>query len=524
VTNPPEPQRDAATGGAQAPAARWVWTLFAVLALASVLPVFLTSIAPLNDYPNHLARMHVLANLENSQTLQQFYRNVMDWQPNLAMEAVVPVLARFMPLELAGKVFIAATLVLTAAGTLALHFSIHRRWSLWPLLAFFFLYHRMFLWGLLNFAFGIGLMLCALALWIALRDRAPLLRIAVSTVCAVLVYLSHLYAFGIYAIAVGGIELWYLFRNRPLLRHFPDMAFAGVQFLLPLYLFAFHGRVRGVLNETHWGSLWRKLEAPFSVIYQYNLVFDIATLALLTGLALWGLLRRKAHFAMPLLPALVALCIVFLAMPDALLSGYGADKRLPIAIALIGVAALDWPAIGRWWREPAVIGLMLLFAVRMGLVMEVWHRADAVYADYIKGIDMLPRGAKLLFYALHPEEQSLQEIPYLEIADFAVIRRDALMPSLFTSPPLGAQAIAFSPEVEAFALDAPYHIQLVQDLRRLGNASVVAAQGLFRPNIVGNFDYVLVIHPEALPPESAIPPDLDLIYRGRDFVLLKVNP
>ena len=57
-------------------------------------PIFSTTIPPLVDYPNHLARMHILVHWEHDEVLQEAYR--VDWRPlpNLDMDLIVPTLAR----------------------------------------------------------------------------------------------------------------------------------------------------------------------------------------------------------------------------------------------------------------------------------------------------------------------------------------------------------------------------------------------------------------------------------------------
>ena len=92
----------------------------AVLAAASV-PVLLCGILPLVDYPNHLARMALLARLPHDATLAQFYAT--DWRPlpNLAMDALVPPLLQFLPLADAGKLFVLLTFALLAGGPALLH-------------------------------------------------------------------------------------------------------------------------------------------------------------------------------------------------------------------------------------------------------------------------------------------------------------------------------------------------------------------------------------------------------------------
>ena len=76
----------------------------ALLALVSA-PLFLVSHPPLHDYPNHLARSFLILN-QGDQVLQRFYS--IEWVvvPNLAMDIIVPALAHFLPLALAGKLFI----------------------------------------------------------------------------------------------------------------------------------------------------------------------------------------------------------------------------------------------------------------------------------------------------------------------------------------------------------------------------------------------------------------------------------
>src|SRR5262245_31114409 len=49
-------------------------------------------------------------------------------------------------------------------------------WSVLPLIAFPLLYNDVFLVGTMNYLFGIGLSLWALATWVALRERAMILR------------------------------------------------------------------------------------------------------------------------------------------------------------------------------------------------------------------------------------------------------------------------------------------------------------------------------------------------------------
>ncbi len=121
-----------------------VAVLFAVLALVAIIPVITHPLPPLEDYANHLGRMHVIATIGRDPNLARFYE--IDWQivPNLMMDMVVPVLARVMNVYLAGQLFTVAAFLLIISGTLALNRAFFGQWSVLPLIAFPFLYNFVF--------------------------------------------------------------------------------------------------------------------------------------------------------------------------------------------------------------------------------------------------------------------------------------------------------------------------------------------------------------------------------------------
>jgi len=91
--------------------------LFAALILLISIPIWTHPLPPLSDYINHLARMHVIATLPKNPQLAGFYE--IDWQviPNLTMDLIVPLLARFMNIYLAGQVFMVLMFALIISGT-----------------------------------------------------------------------------------------------------------------------------------------------------------------------------------------------------------------------------------------------------------------------------------------------------------------------------------------------------------------------------------------------------------------------
>jgi hypothetical protein len=179
-----------------------VWCAFAVLLSLSAVPVFSTVLPPLVDYPNHLARMHLLA--EGGDAFYAVHWAVL---PNLAEDLIVPPLARVLPLDIAAKLFLVMIFGLMTGGVIWLNRVASGGWRLWPLLSFLFLYNRILLWGFVNYLFGIGIALCGTALWLTLEKRRWWLRVFVSSVVAFACFLSHIATFGFYALVILGVEV-----------------------------------------------------------------------------------------------------------------------------------------------------------------------------------------------------------------------------------------------------------------------------------------------------------------------------
>ncbi|MBV8455756.1 MAG: hypothetical protein JO122_03965, partial [Acetobacteraceae bacterium] len=402
-------------------------------------PVFSTVLPPLLDYPNHLARMHLLAEGGNA-----FYSVRWAALPNLAEDLIVPLLARVMPVETAAKLFLVMIFALLAGGVVWLNRVAAGRWRLWPLLAFLLLYNRIFLWGFLNYLFGIGIALCGAALWLALESRPYRLRILFSSLIALACFLSHIAAFGFYGLVILGIEAAPAaaeLRTRKWAALGRRAAIDAAQFAVPLVLF-FRG-----LRETAGGgigypALWRKPDLLFSVFDNYNRAFDLACFAVFVGLIAWLACARRLGLASRLGWATGIVFLAYLLLPSQLYGGSGADHRLPTALFLLLVAASAPHFPSRRVGAAVGIGAALLLLIRVGVIERLWREADRVYSADLVGVDALPSGAKLAI--AHPENAfHISPIPEVHLAALAISRREAFVPAFFAIP--GQQPVVFKP-------------------------------------------------------------------------------
>jgi hypothetical protein len=85
--------------------------VFTLLAAGSFLPVLLTPIPAMVDYPNHLARMYLLSQ-HGTPDANPYYEVTWAYEvawalyPNLAMDLLVPQLARLISVESATRLFL----------------------------------------------------------------------------------------------------------------------------------------------------------------------------------------------------------------------------------------------------------------------------------------------------------------------------------------------------------------------------------------------------------------------------------
>ena len=422
-------------GAMRSPASRrrTVGLCFMALALIALAPVITVRLPPILDYPNHMARMYVLAKLPDAPDLARFYKAVWTPLPDLALDAVVPFLARLVPVETAMRLYLGFMLLALAGGCVALHRAAFRRWSLWPLLAFLLLYNRILLWGFLNYLAGVTLMLWALAVWLALERRPVAVRVAVGAVLATGVYLAHLAAFGCYALALLALAAApaageRFMRNTAIRR----IAIAGATLLPSIALFVM-APTSGASLKFGYGNPLRKFDMPVSIFDNYNRVFDGATFGILLIAVIAGLVRHGIAVHDRLRWSVLAVLVAFILVPSRFLSAAGIDHRLPIAIALLFVAASDWGAIDLRLRTVVIAGLSFLLLARMAVIETVWLRADRTYDSLRSMFDGVATGAKIAVAAPSNEVQA-GGIPLYHFPTLAIIARHAFVDTIFADP------------------------------------------------------------------------------------------
>lgn len=511
--HPGQLRRSAGFSGSQ------IAVLFVALVMIASIPILTQPLPPIEDYVNHLARMHVMASLGSNAALTRFYE--VDWQivPNLMMDLIVPTLSRLTGIYLAGQVFTIATFALILSGGLALNRALFGRWSLLPLIAAPLLYNYVFLTGVMNYLFGIGIALWATAAWITLREHAWPWRMATSAVFVIALFFCHLFALGVYGVALLAVELARLWKQRsePLAPRLIDFVATGLPFLptLPMLLASPTWKLSA---DNYWEPLG-KIDGLKFVVEVYS---DVVAFLLIGAFAVgivWAMRRRLLRFHPVGLMLLAAGGAVYMALPRMMFATYMADQRLPIALAFLLIACLNIDLRHRLVRRGFLALLLIVLVVRVIEVDASWAALSGTSLEFRDSVKRIKPGSTVLVaYADATAGDDVRDLGLVHAACLAMIERSALVTTAFTVE--GKQIMhvrpAYRDQVDTEDGTPPTLTQLA-----LSAVKHVDDHAVYWHDWENRFDYVYVLFTgdDAANP---LPDRLKLVHDGDRFQLYKV--
>jgi hypothetical protein len=420
-----------------------ILAVYLLLGAFTLSPLLWTTIPPLVDYPNHLARMAVLLHSGDGSPLASNY--VAHWRllPNLAMDLIVPVLAQFLPLETAGRVFIGLTMALLVIGTATLHRALWGRVSLWPLCALLFVYNVVLWFGFLNYLFSLGVVLLAFSAWVATDAGLSPIRLCVFAAVACVIFVFHLFAFGVYGLLVASYEAGKLRTSRDLTKgSLLSLAAAFLHFVPAgfLWLSAASGP-----QYTAYGSIGARLLAVAApaLFNQPPVLLDVLVLiigiAVLPALLMAGTLSLSPAMRLPLIVMLIGAVL----MPEYASGSWAAHFRLPVALIFTFIASTRRVASRGRAAILLVSAVFVLLGWRVWAVTEHWRSMESRIAELRGAWQAMPAGIRLLTIQsalppdVHPAAlRRLAEgegpMSYMHLPTLAVIDRGAFVTSLFT--------------------------------------------------------------------------------------------
>jgi hypothetical protein len=504
--------------------------LYALLSFIAVYPVLIVDIPSLADYPPHLAEIHIQLSIANNPDLQAHYE--LHWKPisNLAMQFILPPLTKVLSLFDAGRVFIAAAILLPVAGVAALRKVVHGRVGYAPAFAFLPAYNMALAWGFLNFLFTSGLCLLAFAAWIASRHWRPPARIALFSAVAIILYFAHLFAFGTYAVLVAAYTIRPALGPTPwrVRRCLADLAVAGAQFVVPALLLLptlFSGEA-SYTDFNGWSSRFRTFLSP---VYSVGTPADVLLITLAILVLYWAVRNRRITLAPEIRLPLFVITGIAIVIPEWLMQTWGANLRLPAiaVLILLAGATLRFPPVR--WQIILSAAFFALFIARIWAVAEVWSDDARKFAEFRAAALSIPVGARVIpvqpFTEDTPEVRGGFAQAHWGMTSLLVIDRAAFIPVLFTDD---TKQLLSATAANAL-IDTPFGApatpdQIVEgagiEFRGLPPVTTAKVDRTYWTDWPHRFDYMVALHEEAS--LAGLEPLLEPVHTGSFFTIYRI--
>ena len=486
---------------------------------SAVWPVFVYPDLELQDIPNHLARAFILLHADDP-VLNRNYR--IDWAvvPDLGWDLWALRFGGILPLMLSAKILVVTTFILGIGGCFAMARAFTGRWTIVPLLSFPFLLNGAYAKGFLSFGFGLSLSFWAIAWWAWIPERRWVLRLAGATLFATLLYIVHLYSFGIYGLFVLGFELQPLFRpdGRALLHRLGILARDGLQALPALILFLLSTRAlaeapEGFKYEDAWGR-FSDISLMISTGFPWT---DIVVIIVFAGILITSVAKGWFNLSSKVNVALALYLIAFLLLPDKVINTSFLAWRVVLGLVFVGIAAMTpRPKTPR-------LALPALLAVAFGITLAVplaqipsWTRSGIEKTSFLSAIATVPEGSKIFFAhsGISAADMVRDQDGAYHVASYAVMAKRALVQSMFAHP--GQQVLRFrDPAIQSAPGNGATLLTVIA-------TQFGAAHRDFR-DYLARFDYV-VLHGEDRDLEARMFPfdRMQLIHHAENYRLYRL--
>jgi hypothetical protein len=493
--------------------------VFALLTTASLLPTVLTPIPAMVDYPNHLARMYLLAE-NGTPGANPYYALHWALYPNLGMDLLIPQVARWVGVENATRLFLLYSQLLIICGALALERVVKGRTQMGGFAALLFLYCLPFSWGFLNFEFGLGVSLWGIAAYLMIIERSFLTRLVVNAIFVAALFAVHFFSLGIYGAAIGIYELWRA-HQRKAPYHVTALRLVLLAMPVVLLLMVMRATAGSVGSEgTEWLFQYKPLWL-FRIMNGYNLTVSAATVLVLQ-VSLYLAFKRNVLKIEPVGIWLAAgFALLYLVIPSKLLGTSFADLRIIPAAAIIVAAFCSLSLPNRKWLAAGLLVVSGVIIANLATVFAVWLSYRADYAALIASFQKLDRGSRVLVGTSgngdDPPFNDLTEYPMAYAPTLAVHYANAFVPNLFTET--GKQPLRPSATVQRLAIPygGPVPMRL---LSTIATGSAPAGAPSFVQTWHRDFDYLYVLGPAVRNP---LPDRLREVDRSARFVLYRIN-
>jgi hypothetical protein len=517
--------------------ATW-WATLLAAALLMLVPLTVVDVPPLLDYPNHLARMYLHLHASEDPVLSSAYASHWDIIPNLAIDLLIPALARFMPLDVAGRVTLGLVLLLLLAGMVLYSRAAFGRRSYWPIAGALMGYNALFLLGFVNFLTGLGMGLLTASAWIGLREKRPVAALVVTALGVAVTFFCHIFGIVFCAVLIGAHEattLWRAWRGgAPLVPTALRRGAVAAPAFLPALLLYGMTELSETSGPTCWLPVQRKIGNLVEPFMNYYAALDRLTLVVVLGVIATGFITRRARAHAGSALALLVLLVAYAVTPFEAKGAGFVDTRIPIMLGLLLFAGV-LPLMPRRLALLAGAACAGLFVLRTGMLTQVWTTHAEDLRQMRESIAQVAPGSRVMvanakpagdssYWAQGPRSRVVARFATTEfhMASLVILERRAFIPTLFSSA--SQQPIRVLPPYDALSARTGVPSE-IRDLSPSGWTPEALGNAPYLRDWQQKFDYLLVLNAGAEPDLPArLPPGLELLNRTGIAALFRVQP
>lgn len=383
--------------------------LRALLVVLGAAPLFVAHVAPLQDWPSHLARVGILASvLDGNAFWTQYYDFNTFLLPNVALDIGVLALTRLgLGIETAGMIFLLFSYALFVSGFWMVARACSAASAEKLPLGILLFYSWSLFWGFINYTVGIGALFWAVALYASISAGAWR-KAGFAAVAACAVFECHAVAAVLLVLLLACHDAaGVLSAGRPRLRDAPRYAprFAGSASAAGVFLLLYVLSPAATDNKAEIiyigaDSLLGVLKWKVGVFAKAFLGGSVASDAVFAACVVASLCLAVfvSRVRMPVWAVLAvgALCAVVLVAPQQFGAGSHLDNRLAAMPVLVAAAAarLEWR---RAAAHRAAVAVLAVGVLARGVALTAdWSRAGAMIEALDAHFATLPRGSIVL--------------------------------------------------------------------------------------------------------------------------------
>ncbi|MFH1751752.1 MAG: hypothetical protein ABH821_02340 [archaeon] len=413
-----------------------------VLIVLALLPVWVFKTPVMLDYSNLLVRAHIVNNYDSVIHYQEDFNLNLLPTPNVLTDSIVIILNQIMPLTMAGKILLSIVIILFPLSILYFLKKVNPEKQWLALFAFLLTYNHFLALGLVNYLLAFLLGFIILGYYWSHRKKLEPKNMATLAVLNLAMFFSHLFAFGIFFLAL----MFLSFVEKKNLKQSLKAFLTFIPSFLLLGFFWVSANAKSPITFYD-NFLLEKAKNIATSFISYNILIEGLILIVPAIIFLYLLLRTlkqgKSLLKNPFFLLSIFLFLLFLITP-AQFGVIRPDKRIVLPLFFVSLAFISVKInekLKKVFQLTLIFFTVLMLVNTMLVFSEYNKRAD----DYIEVLNAIPENQLLFVKSFDGLNERINI--YSSLWGYYAIEKNGRRPTMFASE---FQIIGFKNDVGHF--------------------------------------------------------------------------